>query len=165
MKIEFDIQLRPDDMFKFNMYQMYTGVHGWLSIALAVVAFAMTVRTYGSVEILYTVLYFIFGIVFLFYVPVSLKLRSRQSIASSEVLSKPLHYLADEKGFTVSQGEESAQLPWKQIYKMVATKSNVLVYSNRTNAYVIPRAQLGDNYETLAKLANSNLEKFRVKMK
>jgi hypothetical protein len=165
MQIEFDVKLEPDDMFKFNMYQMYTGIHGWLSIAIAIVVLTVAVRTMGSVEILYTVVYFIFGIVFLFYVPVSLKLRSKRSITSSEVLSKPLHYCVDEKGFTVSQGEASAKLPWEQIYKMVATKSNVLVYSNRTNAYVIPRTQLGENYEALAGLANSSLEKFRVKMK
>ena len=115
---------------------------------------------------MYTVIYVIFGIVFLFYSPVTLYLHAKRNIARSEVLSKSLHYHVDEEnGFTVSQDGESANLPWKQIYKMVATKSNVLVYSNRTNAYVIPRAQLGDNYEALAALANKQLEKFRVKMK
>ena len=61
----------------------------------------------------------------------------------SEVLRGTLHYEVDEEGLHVSQKEESALLPWKQIYKMVATKHNVLVYSSRINAYVIPRAQLG----------------------
>ena len=75
-----------------------------------------------------------------------------------------LHYLVDEKGFTVSQGEESANLPWDQIYKMVATKSNVLVYSTRINAYIIPREQLGEQYKDLAKIANEKLPKHRVKM-
>ena len=70
----------------------------------------------------------------------------------------------DEKGFTVSQGEESANLPWDQIYKMVATKSNVLVYSTRINAYIIPREQLGEQYKDLAKIANEKLPKHRVKM-
>ena len=32
---------------------------------------------------------------------------------------------------------------------MVATKHNVLVYSSRINAYVIPRAQLGESYAAL----------------
>ena len=70
----------------------------------------------------------------------------------------------DENGFNVSQGEESATLPWDQVYKMVATKSNVLVYSTRINAYIIPREQLGDKYTELAKIANEKLPKYRVKM-
>lgn len=54
--------------------------------------------------------------------------------------------------------------PWDQIYKMVATKSNVLVYSTRINAYIIPREQLGEQYKDLAKIANEKLPKHRVKM-
>ena len=67
----------------------------------------------------------------------------------SEVLRGTLHYEVDEEGLHVSQKEESALLPWEQIYKMVATKHNVLVYSSRINAYVIPRAQLGESYAAL----------------
>lgn len=96
--------------------------------------------------------------------PVTLWLRSKSALAASEVLRGTLHYLVDENGFTVSQGEESANLPWDQIYKMVATKSNVLVYSTRINAYIIPREQLGEQYKELAKIANEKLPKHRVKM-
>jgi hypothetical protein len=70
-----------------------------------------------------------------------------------------------DEGIQVTQGEASALLQWEQIYKMVATKSNVLVYSNRTNAYVIPREQLGEKYAALAELAQAKLPKYRVKMK
>ena len=107
----------------------------------------------------------VFGIVFLVYPPVSLNIRSKHALASSEVLRNALHYAVSENGFIVSQGEASAELPWTQIYKMVATKCNVLVYSNRTNAYVIPREQLGEEtYRALAEMANFKLEKYRVKM-
>lgn len=165
MQVEFEIRLKPEDLYRFNMYQMYTGIHGWISIVLGVLMFVLTVRTYGTVEMTYTLLYVVFGVLFLFYAPVTLKLRSRQSIAASEELSKPLHYVVDADGFKVSQGEASAELAWNQIYKMVATKRNVLVYSSRKNAYVIPREQLGENYQVLSDLAKEKLEKFRVKMK
>ena len=165
MQVEFEIRLKPEDLYRFNMYQMYTGIHGWISIVLGVLMFVLTVRTYGTVEMTYTLLYVVFGVLFLFYAPVTLKLRSRQSIAASEELSKPLHYVVDAAGFKVSQGEASAELAWNQIYKMVATKRNVLVYSSRKNAYVIPREQLGENYQVLSDLAKEKLEKFRVKMK
>lgn len=165
MQIEFEVRLKPEDLYRFNMYQMYTGIHGWISIVLGIAMLVLTVYTFGTVEMTYTLLYAVFGILFLFYAPVTLKLRSRQSIAASEELSKPLHYVVDADGFKVSQGEASAELGWNQIYKMVATKRNVLVYSSRKNAYVIPREQLGENYQALSNLAKEKLEKFRVKMK
>ena len=106
--------------------------------------------TRGKIEAAYTALYIVFGIVFLVYPPVSLYLRSKRTLAMSEVLRGTLHYEVDEEGLHVSQKEESALLPWEQIYKMVATKHNVLVYSSRINAYVIPRAQLGESYDGTA---------------
>ena len=105
------------------------------------------------------------GILLLVYMPVTLWMRSRQSLKASPVLSNPLHYHVDKDGITVTQGESSGVLAWKQIYKMVSTKHLVLIYSNRINAYVIPRSQLGEQYVPLAKLATDKLPKFRVKMK
>lgn len=165
MPIEFDITLTSKDMYRFNMYQTYSGFHGWFSVIVSILIFAVAGATYGEIGMSNTVLYIVFGIIFLVYPPVSLYLRSKRAIMMSEVLRNTLHYSVDEKGFTVTQGEASAELPWKQIYKMVATKNNVLVYSNRMNAYVIPREQLGDCYGALAELAAGSLEKYRVKMK
>ena len=97
--------------------------------------------------------------------PVTLWLRSKQTIKASPVLSGTLHYYVDKEGFTVTQGDASGVLAWKQIYKMVATKHLVLVYSGRMHAYIIPRVQLGEQYVTLAKYATEKLPKFRCRMK
>ena len=136
MPLKFDITLTAEDMYRFNMYQTYSGFHGWFSIAFSILIFVVAGVTRGKIEAAYTALY----IVFLVYPPVSLYLRSKRTLAMSEVLRGTLHYEVDEEGLHVSQKEESALLPWEQIYKMVATKHNVLVYSSRINAYVIPRA-------------------------
>ena len=165
MPIKFDITLTAKDMYRFNMYQTYSGFQGWFSVVVSILVFVLAGRTYGRVEPMYTVLYVAFGIVFLTYLPGSLYMRSKHSLAASEVLRGTLHYVVGEEGIAVSQGEANAELPWTQIYKLVATKHNVLVYSNRTNAYVIPRDQLGDAYDALAGLAAAKLEKFRLKLK
>lgn len=165
MPVEFDVKLESKDMYRFNMYQVYSGFHGIFSIVIAIAIFVIAGVTYGDLELSYTVLYFCFGILFLLYMPVTLWMRSKHSLATSAVLSNVLHYAFEEDGIHVSQGEESAVLPWEQIYKMISTKSNVLIYSNRTNAYVIPRKQLGDSYTKVAEIANQKLQKYRVNMK
>ena len=165
MPIEFDATLSAKDMYRFNMYQTYSGFHGWFSILFSILIFVVAGTTYGKVEMSYTLLYVVFGVIFLVYQTVRLLLSSMHSLAASEVLRKPLHYAVGEEGFTVSQGEESAALPWGQIYRIVATKSNVLVYSSRIHAYVIPRDQLGEAYGPLAKLAEEHLEKYRCKFR
>lgn len=36
MKEEFDVNLTPQDMYRFNMYHTYHGFHGILSIVMAI---------------------------------------------------------------------------------------------------------------------------------
>ena len=165
MKLELDVTLTDKDMYRFNMYHIYSGVHGIFSLVIAVMIFVVAGVTWGDIERGYSIAYVIFGMIFLFYMPFTLKLKSKHQLASSASLREGLHYLFDEDGIHVSQGGESADLLWKQVYKMIATKSNVLIYSNRVNAFVIPRSVLGEKYQTLKELAEKQLEKYRIRMK
>ena len=165
MPLEFDVKLEPKDMYRFNMYQTYSGFSGLSSILFAIALFGLAIYTYGEVSLPNTIMYVGVGIMMLVYMPSTLWLRAKQSIKASPVLSNTLHYMVDADGFTVTQGEASGVLAWKQIYKMVSTKHLVLVYSTRINAYVIPRRQLDEQYLPLAKLAREKLPKYRCRMK
>lgn len=164
MSAEFDITITDKDMFRFNLYHAYHGFQGILATVIGIWVLIMAGLTFGKVGTMYTVMYIVFGIVFLVYVPGSLYLRSKHQIASSEVLKQSLHYKVDEEGVHVSQGEQTADLEWKQIYKIVSTNSHLLIYSSRVNAYVIPRDAIKDQYKTVASLAISHLESYRLKM-
>ena len=134
MKLEFDIKLTQKDLFDFNIYQIYRSAQGIVSILLAIIVWVMSAVTFYNGAIAYGVMYIVGGFVFLFYIPVSLKLRVKVTMKTNEVLSGVLHYEVTEDAICVSQGEEKAELKWEQIYKFVANKKRVLVYSNRINA-------------------------------
>ena len=36
MPLKFDITLTAEDMYRFNMYQTYSGFHGWFSIVFSI---------------------------------------------------------------------------------------------------------------------------------
>lgn len=164
MSVEFDAAITEKDMYRFNLYHAYHGFQGICATLVGIWALIMAAITFGKVEIMYTLLYFVFGIIFLVYVPASLYLRSKKQIQSSEILKHALRYKIDETGIHVSQGEETADLEWKQIYKMVSTKSSLLIYSNRVNAYVIPREAVGEQYEKVVALAVNHMEGYRLKL-
>ena len=161
MQTEFDINLTEKDMYRFSMYHNYTSFQGVFSVLIAIASFAAAAITRERVTAEYTILYIVFGILFLVYVPCSLKLRAKRQFQSSGELQNTLRYRIDEDGITVSQNGESAELLWKQVYKITATRHNVLIYSSRVNAFVIPRSQLGEKYQLLKELAGRHLEKFR----
>lgn len=165
MKTEFDITLTEKDMYRFSMHHAYTSSQGILSILIAAVCFVLAFYARGSMEPMYTFLYAGFGALFCVYLPFQLYLRSRQQILKSEVLKNALHYTIDQTGVHTSQNDASADLLWEQVYKIVATRHNVLIYSSRVNAFVIPRSQIGAEYKTIQKIAASNLPPYRFKMK
>ena len=165
MPVEFDIKITDKDMYRFNMHHAYTGFQGIFATVLGLAVLVVAFLTSGKVEAVYSFLYVLFGIIFLVYTPVSLKLRSKRQLLVSPVLKETLHYKVDEEGVHVSVGEQTADLAWNMIYKMVSTKSNLLIYSSRVNAYVIPLVQLGDRYPAVKALAEQKLENYRLRMK
>ena len=166
MKVSFDIKLTAKHLFKFNMMQAYKGMQGVLSILLPMLIFAYAVSSYGQVSIGSTLVYTGLGIMFFVYVPVSLWLRVNKIIKDeNNALSKTLHYDFEEEGIRVSVGEENVEFKWENIFQMKATKELVFLYTNRINAYILPKEQLGKNYDKLSELAHKKLEKYRIKMK
>lgn len=165
MTAEFDVSITSKDMYRFNMYHAYHGFQGIFATVIGILVLIVAVATAGKVDTMYTVLYAVFGLIFLVYVPFSLYMRSKQQIMSSEILKQSLHYKVDEEGVHVSQNDQTADLLWNQIYKVVSTKSNLLIYSSRVNAYVIPKSAIGKEYEKITQLAVNHLEKYRLKLK
>ena len=166
MKVSFDIKLTVKDLFKFNIMQAYKGMQGFLSILLPVLIFAYAVTSFGQVSMGSTLVYVGLGIVFLVYVPVSLWMRVNKTIKdTNNALSKTLHYEFSEENIKVAVEAESVEFNWENIFQMKETKDMVLVYTNRINAYIIPKAQLGESYKELSTLAHKKLEKYRIKMK
>lgn len=165
MKTEFDIKLQTIDMYRFNLYHTYTTASGYLAILISVIAIAAAVRKWGEVSMSSTVLYLALGIILLLYTPLTLYLRSRQQVQGSPVLKNVLHYRIDDTGVTTSQGEMSSTLAWEQVYRVVATRHNILVCINPRNAFIIPRVQVTKEYDLIREIAQKHLEKYRFKMK
>jgi hypothetical protein len=165
MNVTFDVKLQPVDLYRFNIYQTYRGAQGWISIILGILSFVNAVATWGRTELPYTIMYIVVGLMFWFYMPVTLWFRSKATIRTNAVLSGELHYEVSDSGFHVTQGEEQGDLPWDAIYKAVSSKHNILIYTTRINAYIIPIEQLGDKYDAFAELARKNLESYRVRIK
>ena len=165
MKASFDVTLSPKDLYRFNMYQTYTGFQGWSSIALGILGFVMAGISFQNGKTSYTLLYIAVGFLFLLYIPVALWFRAKETLKTNKVLAGTLHYEITEKNIHVSQGKETGDMEWQAIYKVVANAKQILIYSNRKSAYIIPMEQIGDQYVAFRTLAEQKLEKYKLRMK
>ena len=164
MKLEFDVKVTEKDLYSFNIEQAYKGSQGVISLLFAVLLAAAAVlkrtkRQYRE----YVVLYIIVGILVLLYVPFSLKGRVKMIMKTNEVFSKPLHFEIDEKNIKVKAGARRwRSFRWSRCTDSWQMIRGYFIFSNRKNAYILSKEQLGDSYEPLKELAGSTLEKYRL---
>lgn len=209
-----EVKISADDMFRFNLYHVYTHPNGWLTILIGVIAIVVGFTTYGSVTSGYTLMYFVLGTLLIAYQPFMLHSASKKQVEGSEVLSKPLTYTFLDEGIqihteleeryedaqegTEAEAEEadgqvtaeeadeqvaaeeadtdavegkdtqaesgtSAVLKWNQVYKAVKNRKQLLVYSGRASAYILPIDQLGNQEGAVEEVLREKLAKFRRK--
>lgn len=164
-KVEVDIKMTLQDLYRFNLYHTYHSSQGILSVALAVMIALLGILTWGDAGIVDNILYLAVAVLLLVYVPINLYSRAKKQIRASEVFQNTIHYIFDETGITTVLGEQSVTMPWTQLYKIVSTRRMLLLYGARIRANVIPRNQLGDSYDAIYELARSHMESYRFKMK
>ena len=121
-ELEFDIQIKSGDLYDYMLHHAYHGVQGLLGAcigALAVLVFL------GNRQFIYLIA----GIVILGYLPWSLFLKSKRQALNNAAFQKPLHYMMNEEGITVSQEGNTEFQKWEDMCRAIATGRSIIVYT------------------------------------
>lgn len=167
--MSFRIKVTQKDVLSFQLYHNYHKVQTWLFTLLGVVIAALSFTTFGKVDVMYTMLYFVCGLVFIFYTPISLRGYAKRAVKENGPLSMALEYRFDEDGIAVScegaqeqAGEETCNsITWEQVYKVVETGKAFYLYTSPRSASILPKDQLQENGEKLKSLFRKELESFK----
>lgn len=92
MSIKFDIKLNSEDMYRFNMYHAYTSVQGWLSLIMGILVIVIIAISEDLHDFRLSAPYFLLALIFLLYVPLTLRIRSKRQIRMSSALKDTLHF-------------------------------------------------------------------------
>ena len=170
--MKFDIKITDKDMYRFNLYHTYHTFNGIISVVVGIFVFIVLFFVREKLTSTDVMLYIVLGVALLLYSPITLFMRSKAQVAASEVLQNSLCYEFGDDGISVSTNvvlekgaENSALLAWKDIYKIVETNRQLLIYSSRVNAYVIPKEQLGEHLADLKDFIRERTDDFRLSFK
>ena len=158
MEVSFDVKITPGVLYDYLLYHTYTGTAGLLGTiagALLVVAYFMA----GSI------LYLIFGIIVLAYLPWTLFIRSKKQYLANPAFKEPLHYTLNEEGMTVSQKDTSEQITWENLYKAVSTPRSIVLYTSPVNASIFPKKDLGEHKAALIEVISTHMPPKKVKIR
>ena len=105
------------------------------------------------------------GAIVLLYLPVTLWTKSKLQWSANETFQKPLHYVLDDNGVTVSQGEVSESQGWENMVKAVSTTRSIILYTSGRNASIFPKEQLGDQKSALIEAISTHMAPGKVKIR
>jgi hypothetical protein len=164
--IKFSTKITDDDLYRYNMHYAYTHNQGILSVVLFVLLIVVWILRFPQLRLVYQVMYPAVAFVFLIYIPMSLKLKSKAQM-TQEVFQHPLTYELADSGIIISSPttDEPAELPGEYVYKISTWKSYLLIYSNRVNAYIIPMADIAEDYDNIKEYIKQHVEDYKLQLK
>ena len=162
--IRFSVQMTWKEIYKFTMRHNYFSLAGIIGTFLSTAALVVLIAYFGQLSDRDKTVLTIVAIWFLVFLPVRLFFKAKTQVKLSKAYAKPLNYHVNERGITVSQEEESQTIEWKQLFKIVETKSQYIVYSNRINAFIFPKSSIGNESDELGNKMAEYSKDTRVKL-
>ena len=156
--VETDVNVTAADLYDYVLMHTYnssSGIIGSTAGALCVVAGFCTQRWMLLAA----------GIVVLLYLPITLRAKSKLQWSANEAFQKPLHYVFDDEGVTVSQGEASESQSWDDMVEAVSTTRSIILYTSGRNASIFPKAQLGDKKNDVIEMISTHMPPNKVKIR
>ncbi|MCH5343968.1 MAG: YcxB family protein [Acetatifactor sp.] len=156
--VEMDIKIESGDLYDYNLRHAYNSAAGIMGSVLG--ALMILVGLGRSVWI-----FVVGGVVLLIYLPWTLFIRSKQQVLNNPAFKEPLHYVLDEQGITISQGEMTTTQSWEDMVKAVSTGRSIIVYTSRVNATIFPRKQMGDKTASVIECISTHMPPSKVKIR
>lgn len=156
--VELDVKIEAGDLYDYMLRHSYNSAAGILGSCFGalMVVFAVMMQQWP---------YLVFGLIVLLYLPWTLFMRSRQQVVNNPSFRQPLHYVLDEQGVTISQGEDSVQYRWEELHKAVSTGRSVILYTSRINATIFPKRQVGDKITVVIRMISTHMPPAKVKIR
>ena len=147
MRYEFDFQMDEKTLGDFYTSHNMMGGSAFFWPMVGAVAIALAIFSGEATPLTYRLLYVLFGLLFIFYIPWDLKRKAAKQVKTNPYYAEPIHYVLDEEGVTTTQGEKSASLPWDHFSKIKLTKKSVFLYMKNKNACVFSQEVFGKDLD------------------
>lgn len=156
--MEFDVQMDASVLYDYYLYHTYRSLAGLVGTIVGILLIA-------NFAVSHNALYLVFGVIVIFYLPVTLYTSSKKQMLAVEAYKKPLHYKFDDEGMHVSQGGTAQSRAWSDFKKAVSTTKSLILYTDKNVATIIPRSALGTDVPEMIKYICAHMDPKNVKIR
>ncbi|MBR6224014.1 MAG: YcxB family protein [Lachnospiraceae bacterium] len=148
-RYEFDISMRVSDMRAFMFYSNYRGFSGWFGVILSLAALGLLIANFSSYDTGARLVLGFLAALFTIVNPLMILMKAPQTVKLNPVYKKPLHYVLDEGGITISQDETDQSIEWSTGYKLIIKKNAYYLFTAKRFAFIFPKDELGGEAEEI----------------
>ncbi len=154
--VEFDIKRTAADWYDYLLMHNYNSSWG------------IVVSTFGALILIGGLNpekqgWAVVGIMVLLALPVWLYLKSRKQ-SREPGFQKLLHYVMDEDGVTITNGDIQEKLLWGEIHKAVSTNKSFVLYTAK-DVQVLSKRDLGEQRAAVIEMISIHMPPANVKIK
>ena len=156
--VEVTVKINAGDLYDYMLMHTYNSAAGLLGsgVGALLVVYAIATKNW---------LFLVLGAIMLLYLPWTLFIKSRRQILSNAAFAEPLHYILNEEGLTVSQGDASEQMAWQDMHKAVSTPKSLILYTSPVNASIFPKKDLGEKTAGVIGIISTHMPPKKVKIR
>ncbi len=156
--VELDVKIGAGDLYDYNLRHAYHSAAGLMGSILGALMVVVGVNSRQWI-------YLIGGAALLLYLPWTLFIKCKQQALTNPAFQETLHYVLDNEGISVSQGEASDTQKWEDMVKAVSTGRSIIVYTSKANATILPRKQMGDKTADVIEGISTHMPPSKVKIR
>ena len=156
--VECDVKISARELYDYNLKYTYgkpiniiAEIAGILAVCYGIYSKNIPLAVIGAAVIV--------------YLPITLWIRSAQTAALTPAFKKPLHYVLDDDGLTVSQEDQTQTVEWDKCLKAVSTSRSILLFTSGVSATIFPKDQLGDKTVLVIRTIAAHMPPDRVNIK
>lgn len=162
-EIKFKTKITKKELYEFIMNNNYKSLRGIISILFSLIALIGTLFYWGNLETLQKIIMIFFAGMFTIITPIEYYIRACRQVKKNFI--EEITYIFNTNGITINIKEESSVLLWEEVMKVISTKNLVIIYFTPIRAFILPKKDIGENFERLKEMMETNTDCYKFVMK
>lgn len=160
-QINFKVDLKIKDLYAFTMRHTYHSASGIFGVIISIASLISCVAMFSKLTVSTRIALIFVGLLFTVIQPAVLYLKCKRQIKMNRSINAPLEYVLSDDGICVCQKDESVEVKWHEIRKVIVGKCGLYLYMSPVRAFIFPEDQCGREYEAIKAMVKRQMEKYK----
>lgn len=157
--IKIKVKLGVWDLYHFLLQYNYKSFGGIFGVIISLLSLGYVVATYEKHDVTINIIFLLIGLLWTVIQPLLLLQKAAQQATKNEAYKAALEYEFDNKGLKIRQGKEKAEVLWENIVKVKEDRKQILLFTSRVHACILPKEQFVEELEKIKTLIREKVGK------